>query len=85
MNDEQQAIVNLTLDNTALKREVDSLKKQQLHAEIAMGKVGVPTGFEDGNSWDDYGFTERVSILCAMYERAKAKSEPTPAQQPTPN
>jgi hypothetical protein len=77
MTDEQQAIVDLTIQNAALKRELEQLKKVQLHAEIKMSSVGVPNGFEDGNSWDDYSFGERVSILCDMYERARISARPT--------
>jgi hypothetical protein len=75
MTTDEQTIIDLTRENGRLKRENDELKRAKLNAEIAMRKVGVPSYFEDGNDGDDLSFTEQVSILCDMYERAKASSQ----------
>lgn len=75
MTTDEQTIIDLTRENGRLKRENDELKRAKLNAEISMRKVGVPSYFEDGNDGDDLSFTEQVSILCDMYERAKASSQ----------
>ena len=71
MTQEDEIITNLSKQNFNLKKEIDSLKDEILRAEMKLSKVKVPSGFEDGNSYDDYSFNERVQILCDSYERLK--------------
>lgn len=71
---EEESIVNLTKENLSLKKQIATLKDEQSRAEMMLSRVGVPSGFEDGNSWDDYCFNERVNLLCRMYDDAKYKA-----------
>ncbi len=71
MTTDEQSIIDLTRENGRLKQEVAKLEREQLHATMAMRKVGVPSGFEDGNSYDDLSMGEQVDTLCNMYLRAK--------------
>jgi hypothetical protein len=71
---EDRIIVNLTRENHRLHGAIDDLKKEMDAAGARMAAVGVPTGFEDGNDWDDYGFGERVGVLAKMYQRASAQN-----------
>lgn len=73
---EDRIIVNLTRENHRLHNAVEGLQGEIREAEKSMNAAGVPTGFEDGNDWDDYSFDERVRILCGMYQRASAQNNP---------
>jgi hypothetical protein len=73
MTTDEQSIIDLTRENGRLKRELEKLEKEQSSARMAMRKVGVPSGFEDGNSYDDYSFGEQVDVLIGMYEREKSR------------
>mgnify|MGYP001557948300 CR=1 FL=1 len=74
MSSDEQLIIDLSRENASLKADKEQRKSSDLRAEIAMSEVKVPNGFEDGNSWDDYGFHERVHILCDMLTRSREEN-----------
>lgn len=63
MTDEDKIILELTKENNRLKSEVGKLENEIRSVSMYMSSVGIPSGFEDGNDWDDYSFSERFSIL----------------------
>jgi hypothetical protein len=72
MTPEEQTILKLTRENIELENKIKDLERERSSVEMHLAKADVPTGFEDGNSWDNYGFSERVGVLCDMHARAKA-------------
>ena len=73
MTPEEQIILKLTRENLALEAKIKDLECERSSAEMHLAEADVPTGFEDGNSWDDLDFSERVGVLCGMYRHIKAE------------
>ncbi len=67
-------MLDLERELYALKAKDEQAQSSEMRACMAMHSVGVPNGFEDGNSWDDFGFYERIHILCDMLTREREKT-----------
>lgn len=75
MTPDEQTILKLTRETIELATKIKDLERERSGAEMHLAEADVPRGFEDGNSWDDYGFSERVGVLCGMYKRAVAERD----------
>lgn len=69
MTPDEETILRLTRENSSLRAKLKERENSILQAERKMSVVGIPHGFEDGNSWDDLDFDERISLLCEWYKQ----------------
>jgi len=69
----EATILRLTSETTAAQKSAKESKDELLRAAMVLHRLGVPSGFEDGNSWDDYSFDERMNIFGKMHVAATAR------------
>lgn len=59
----RETAATLAKQVTIANRATKACEEDIRFAEGVLARLKIPTGFEDGNSWDDLDFTERMSIL----------------------
>jgi len=67
MTPDEQTIIDLTRENQSLRAQLATAKEFKAYVDREMNRAEMPSGFEDGNTWDDFDTSERVSILVDSY------------------
>lgn len=75
MTIDEQIIMNLTREVGQQKQTIQDLLNQRTIIDRYLNEADMPSGFEDGNSWDDFDQSERMGILVESYNRLR---KPTP-------
>lgn len=74
MTPDEQTILRLTRENDQMQLRLVEAVQSLTRIGIHCSRAGMPNGFEDGNSYDDYSDSERVGLLADAYLRLKNQS-----------